>query len=120
MLEKGQGVARDEAAAVRLYLRSGDAGNSHSMYDLARMLDEGRGVERADPELAADMLLRAIAIGHELSYSQMTRNSQNWSANLRKALQRKLRDAGFYSAKIDGEIGGPTIAALSAYRTQRR
>jgi TPR repeat protein len=120
MLEKGQGVARDDWAAASLYRKAANAGNSYAMYDFARMLDQGRGVERADPELAAEMMLRAIALGHQLSFAQIAQHPHNWSVQLRKALQRKLRAAGFYSAKIDGEIGGPTIAALSAYRTHRR
>ena len=50
----------------------------------------------------------------------MTQNSRAWSPEFRRALQKKLRDAGVYSGKIDGELRSTTVEALNAYMNRKR
>ena len=90
------------------------------MNNLAWMLQGGRGVARKDPEEAADLMLKALDRRNEFSYRQMTQNARAWSQEFRQALQRKLRDAGVYSGRINGELGDTTIAAINAYINRKR
>lgn len=116
----GKGVEKDEPAAVALYRKALALGNLTALNNLAWMLQGGKGVERKDPEEAADLMLKALDRRNEFSYRQMTQNSKAWSQEFRQALQRKLRDAGVYSGRIDGNIGDPTIAAINAYINRSR
>jgi TPR repeat protein len=116
----GKGVEKDEVAAVALYRKAVGLGNLTAMNNLSWMLQGGRGVERRAPEEAADLILKALDRRFEFSYRQMTQNSRAWSPEFRQALQRKLRDAGVYSGKINGDIGDTTIAAINAYTNRSR
>jgi TPR repeat protein len=111
---QGKGVERSESAAVDLLRKAADLGNSLAMHNLAWMLQGGRGVGK-DPEEAADLMMKALARRNEFSLKQMTQNSHAWSKAFREALQRKLRDAGFYAGPIDGEFSEPTTAAINSY-----
>lgn len=44
MYLRGEGVARDEAEAVRLYLLAAEAGSARAMFNLGLMFDRGQGV----------------------------------------------------------------------------
>ena len=79
------------------------------------MLDRGKGVERRDPEQAAELMLRALEMRNQFSYQMMQRNSNAFSADFRRALQRRLRDAGVFDGRIDGSIRASTMAAIDAY-----
>ena len=116
----GKGVQKDEVAAVALYRRGAALGNSIAMNNLAWMLQGGRGVARRDPEEAADLMLRALENRNDFSYRQMMQNSRAWSREFRQALQAKLRAAGFYSGRIDGELRDTSIAAINAYINRKR
>ena len=111
----GKGVQKNEVAAVGLYWRAVALGNSIAMNNLAFLLQAGQGVPRKDPEEAAALMLRALDKRDEFSYRQVTQNSRAWSREFRQALQAKLRDAGFYSGRIDGELRDTSIAAINAY-----
>ena len=50
----------------------------------------------------------------------MRENSRIWSKEFRQALQRKLRDAGFYTGPTDGEFKDTTIAAIDGYVNRSR
>jgi len=120
MHQQGKGVERNDITAVALYRRAAAEGNSTGIHNLAAMLDSGRGVPRKDPEQAADLMLRALELRNEFSYKQMTQNSRAWSPEFRRALQRKLQNAGVYSGRIDGELRDSTIAAINAYINRNR
>jgi len=57
---------------------------------------------------------------NEFSYKQMTQNSRAWSPEFRRALQRKLQNAGVFSGRIDGELRDTTVAAINAYINRNR
>jgi len=120
MHQQGRGVARDDIAAVALYRSAAAEGNSSGIHNLAAMLDSGRGLPRKDPEQAANLILLALDMRNEFTLQQMTRNSRAWSLEFRRALQRKLRDAGVYSDKIDGELRASTVDAINAYAARKR
>ena len=117
---QGKGVEKNEAAAVALYRKSASLGNSAAMNNLAWMLQGGRGVARKDPEEAADLMLKALDHRYEFSLKQMTQNSSAWSKEFRLAFQAKLRDAGFYSGRVDGEFGESTVTAVNVYYNRAR
>jgi TPR repeat protein len=112
---QGKGVARSPVAATALYRKAADLGDSFAMHNMAWTLDKGIGVERRDPAQAADLVLRALGLRNQFSYDQMAKNPHNWSPEFRQALQRKLRDAGFFTGPIDGALRASTIAAIDAH-----
>ena len=116
----GKGVDKNEAAAVQLYRRAIGYNNSMAMNNLAWMLQGGRGVERKEPEEAADLMMKALDRRNEFSRQRMTQFSNGWSREFRQAMQRRLRDAGFYSGSIDGNFRDSTIAAIDAYFNRPR
>ena len=118
--QQGKGVEQDDVAAVNLYRRAADEGNPAGIHNLASMHESGRGLGRKDPEQAADLVLRALELRNQFTYVQMTQHSNNWSRQFRIALQRKLRDAGFYAGKVDGNIRESTVAAINAYVNRNR
>ena len=118
--QQGKGVEQDDVAAVNLYRRAADDGNPAGIHNLASMYESGRGIGRKDPEQAADLILRALELRNQFTYQQMTQHSNNWSRAFRIALQRKLRDAGFYAGRVDGNIRESTIAAINAYVNRSR
>ena len=118
--QQGKGVEQDDVAAVNLYRRAADDGNPAGIHNLASMYESGRGLGRKDPEQAADLVLRALELRNQFTYLQMTQHSNNWSRAFRMALQRKLRDAGFYAGRVDGNIRDSTIAAINAYVNRSR
>ena len=73
-----------------------------------------------DPELAAGLILQALDQRYEFSYQQKKESSRNWSRDFRRALQRRLREAGFYEGPLDGECGETTFSAIDAYVNRRR
>ena len=111
---QGRGVPQNAAAAVGMFRKAADLGNTFAMHNLAWTLDQGMGVRR-DPEQAADLVLRALALRNPFSYEQMTKNAHNWTPDLRRALQRKLRAAGVFTGPADGAFGASTIAAIDAH-----
>jgi len=89
------------------------------MHNLAVMADGGRGMIR-DPELAAGLVLQALAQSYDFSYRQLRQSWHSWSGDFRKALQRRLRDAGPYTGDLDGELGETTQVAIDAYVNRSR
>jgi len=111
---RGKGVEQNEALAVSWYRRAVAEGNAAGMHNLAVMADAGRGMGR-DPDFAASLILQALEARYDFTYRQMTQAARNWSRDFRKALQRRLRDAGVYAGTLDGEFGDTTVSAIDAY-----
>jgi TPR repeat protein len=120
LYQQGKGVDRNDITAVGLYRKAAAEGNASGVHNLAAMLDSGRGVPRKDPEQAADLIMQALDLRNDFTFRQMSQNSRAWSPEFRRALQKKLRDANFYSGKIDGELRDTTITAISAYMNRAR
>ena len=119
MHSNGTGVTKDDAAAVRWYRKASDAGNAMAHNNLALLLDRGVGATR-DFDEAARLIMLALDQQFRFSFDQMMKNAGAWSPEFRRALQRRLKDAGFYNGALDGEFGQGTQAAIIAYATRQR
>lgn len=118
---QGKGVERNDAAAVGLYRKAVALNNSAAMNNLAWMLQNGRGVDRANPDEAADFMMKALDRRNEFSRQQMIQyHSRGWSREFRKAMQERLRDAGFYAGRVDGNFRETSIAAINSYFNRSR
>ena len=113
MYEDGQGVAKDEAEAVRWYRKAAENGEASAMYNLGRMYEDGQGVAK-DRRAAARHVFDALRLGNAFTVKEMTTNTNAWSKEFRRGLQRLMRDAGVYSGPIDGSFGPGTRRAIEA------
>jgi hypothetical protein len=112
--QQGRGVNQSDSTAVELYRKAADQGHPAGIHNLAAMVDSGRGVGQKDPEQAAELIMRALSMGNDFSYKQMTENSRTWSVEFRRSMQRRMKEEGIYSGAIDGEFGQSTNAAITA------
>lgn len=119
MHSTGAGLPKDEAAAARWFRQGAEGGNAMAMNNLAYCLDRGLGVGR-DADEAAHWMLQAIDQQLRFSFEQMAKNSGAWTPEFRRSLQRRLKEAGFYTGSLDGEIGQGTLSALASYATRAR
>lgn len=113
MYENGQGVSKDLKEAARLYKLAANGGNILSMYGLARMYENGWGVPR-NRKTGADYMYRSINGRSTFSLNEMTTNSNAWSTDFRRELQRRMKNNGYYDGPIDGSFGPGTIRALNS------
>src|SRR5262245_16233729 len=116
---QGKGVEKSETAAAVLLRKAADLGDSMAMNNLAWMLQGGHGV-RKDPEQAAAQMMKALARGNAFSLKQMTQSSQTWSKEFRRALQKRLHEAGVYNGPIDGEFRQSTLIAINSFVNRNR
>jgi TPR repeat protein len=117
---QGKGVERNDAAAVALYRKAVAQNNSAAMNNLAWMIQSGRGVDRSNPDEAADFMMKALDHRNEFSRRQMTQNSRAWTREFRKSMQERLRDAGFYTGRVDGNFRESSTAAIDNYFSRSR
>ena len=89
------------------------------VHNLAAMLDKGEGAPR-DSEQAADLIMRAMRMGHEFSYRQMMQNSKGYTQELRMGIQKRLRDEKLYTGPINGDFNQATLNALTSFFNRRR
>jgi TPR repeat protein len=115
--ETGYGVSRDLNEAARLYRLAADQGDVTSMSNLGALYDRGAGVPR-DADEAAQLVYAAIERGSTVAVEQMTSNASAWSVEFRKALQRRLKEAGYYGGAIDGRFGSGVEQAVRALAAQ--
>ena len=111
LYKNGHGVKRDHAEAMRWFREAADKGEPSAFYNIAVLYDDGNGVSRDRPEAARNMEI-ALRRGHDLALKEMKTNSGAWSADFRKALQQRLKDAGVYDGTVDGRLGPGTIRAM--------
>lgn len=113
-------LARDGNAgvpsdALEYFRRAIKAGEPRAYVASAILLDEGRIVPR-NTDAAANMLLRGAAEDSGQSIEQMTQSTSDWSRDTIKAVQERLKAAGFYTSTVDGLSGPNFTAALQAWR----
>jgi TPR repeat protein len=109
------GSAGDPGDALGYFKRAIKAGEPRAYVASAILLDEGRITPR-NPAAAANMLLRGAAEDAGQSIQQLTENTADWSRDTIKAVQERLKAAGFYTSTIDGRSGPNFAAALEAWR----
>ena len=109
------GAVDSPGDALDYFIRAARDGEIAGYRAAAILLDEGRGIER-DPVAAADMLLRGTASDRGALLEQLTTKTNEWSRETVRALQTRLKTAGFYTASIDG-LPGPSFSnALAQWR----
>ena len=110
-----QGAIDTPEDALTYFKQAAEDGEAPGYRAAAILLDEGRGVSR-NPEAAADQLLRGVAGDRGELLRQLTTQTNEWSRDTIRALQSRLKAAGYYSAGIDGLPGPSFNAALTRWR----
>ncbi len=114
LVESGVGgMPRGEA--LELFRRAGADGYPQGYRAAAVLLDEGRGV-RQDSAAAAEDLLRAVAADSGETKAELAAKAQDWRVETIKALQTRLKSAGYYAGPMDGRTGPPLADALTQWR----
>ena len=110
-----QGVAGKPADALELFRQSARLGDPRGYLASAILLDEGRSVQK-DPDGAAEELLRGVAADDGAAFNQLTARASSWSPETIRAVQTRLRGAGYYAGLVDGRGGPPLGPALKQWR----
>jgi TPR repeat protein len=101
------GVAGSPDQALGYFRRAVDLGDARGYRAAAVLLDEGRGTAKS-PTAAADMLLRGVAADSGDSLDELVSSGKKWSPDTIKAVQARLKTAGYYNGPVDGR-GGPKL-----------
>lgn len=109
------GIGERPEAALKYFERAARDGEAEGYRAAAILLDEGRGTQR-DPARAAVMLLRGAAEDRGDVLRQLTQASDQWSRGTIRAVQGLLKEAGYYTAALDGLPGANFTAALEKWR----
>lgn len=110
-----QGVVGKPADALELFRQSSSQGDPRGHLASAILLDEGRGVPK-DPAAAAEELLRSVVGDDGAAFSQLTAKSSSWSHETIKAVQARLKGAGYFAGLVDGKGGAALAPALKQWR----
>ena len=110
-----QGAAGEPAQALDFFQRSSSLGDPRGYMAAAILLDEGRGVPK-DPAGAAEQLLRAVAGDDGSAISELAAKSSSWRPDTIKAVQARLKSAGYYNGAADGKGGAALAPALKQWR----
>ena len=109
------GRVGDITDAVDLFLKAANLGEPGGYRAAALLLDKGLGGEM-DPDAAADLLLRGVASDFGEAMNELMAQAKNWSAETIRAVQGKLKEAGYYDGTIDGMSGPRFAEALRRWR----
>jgi TPR repeat protein len=110
-----QRAAGSPDEALGYFRRSSSLGDPRGYLASAILLDEGRGVAK-DPAGAAEELLRGVAGDDGSAFNQLIAKSTSWSRDTIKAVQARLKGAGYYAGLVDGKGGAPLASALKQWR----
>ena len=101
------GTIPEPGQALAYFEKATELGDPRGFVPAAILLDEGRGV-RKDPERAAEMLLRGVAADSGEASGQIVSRGSDWSRDTIRAVQARLKRAGYYAGALDGQ-GGPKL-----------
>jgi uncharacterized protein len=107
----GLGVAPDQAAALKLFERAADLRHPQALFNFAALIDDGLIDGKGAPE-SAGYLYDALRSGSRDVLDLLSEKPNMFSLGTRKALQKRLSDAGFYGGALDGSFGPGTIKAV--------
>jgi uncharacterized caspase-like protein len=113
LIEDGIGGKRSEA--VDLFKQAASMGEPEGFRAAAVLLDEGRSVAK-DANGAADQLLRCVVADSGECLGELTGKTQDWAPDTLKAVQARLKAAGYYAGPIDGKSGPLLAPALKQWR----
>jgi len=110
-----EGIAGKATEALDFFRKASSLGEPRAYLAAAKLLDEGRGVTK-DPAGAADQLLRGAAGDDGSTISELAAKSSSWSLETIKAVQSRLKGAGYYTGAADGKGGAAMVSALKQWR----
>ncbi len=109
------GVGGKATEALDLFKQAASLGEPTAYRAAAVLLDEGRSAPK-DPSGAAVEMLRCVGADSGECLAELTGRAPSWSVETLKAIQTRLKAAGYYSGPINGR-GGPDLAsALKQWR----
>jgi TPR repeat protein len=111
MYANGFGTPKDEAEATRWYRKGIDMGEPSAMYTMAIRTEFAIGGPK-NTEEAARLALASVKGGYDYARTQLIAEAGKWGVDFRRALQRQLKEAGFYSGDVDGRMGDGVKDAL--------
>lgn len=109
--EGGLGLVPDQAAALKLFERAADLRHPQALFNVAALIDDGL-IEGKGPEASAGYLYDALRSGAPDVLDLLSEKPNMFSVGTRKALQKRLSDAGFYAGALDGSFGPGTLKAV--------
>ncbi|MFN0114280.1 MAG: caspase family protein [Paracoccaceae bacterium] len=107
------GVQIDQPAALTLFRRAADLGQTEAMVNVASFIDKGK-IPELGPDDAGAYLYRAIRGGSRDALGALTEKPEFFSRATWTALQRRMAEAGFYKGGPDGDPGPGTMKAMRA------
>ena len=113
LLNNGQGVVRNQQAAVKLYLLAAQQGDLFGMFDVAMAYDSGEGLP-FNPAQAAAWIYAALRLGHDYSIKQISGSAEGWTKPFR--IELLLKQAGLYRGRLDGVFGPEVWSAVREVR----
>jgi tetratricopeptide (TPR) repeat protein len=110
-----EGVAGKPAEALDLFRQASNLGDPRGYLASAILLDEGLGVPK-DPAAAAEELLRGVVRDDGSAINQLTAKSSSWARETIRAVQVRLKEAGYYGGLVDGKGGAALGPPLRQWR----
>lgn len=107
----GLGLVPDTAEALKLFQRAADLRHPQALFNVAALIDDG-AIAGKGPEQAAGYLYDALRSGARDVLDLLTERPNQFTLETRRALQKRLSDAGFYGGAIDGSFGPGTQKAV--------
>ncbi|PIE12043.1 MAG: hypothetical protein CSA72_02720 [Rhodobacterales bacterium] len=101
------GIAPDAQAALSCLQKSCDQLTGYACFHIGYFYDQG-----FSELISADEAAEALVKGRELYDRNLPNFAASFPVDLRRALQRKLKERGLYNGAIDGVIGAGTLAAI--------
>jgi hypothetical protein len=112
----GQGVGGGKPGdALDLYRKAADLGYPGAYRAAALLQDIGKVVPR-NTDVAADELLDCVRADFGDCLSELTGVAQVWTFDTLRAVQSRLKSAGYYDGPIDGKSGPSLAPALQQWR----
>jgi TPR repeat protein len=105
------GLPPDPAKAVALFQRAADLRHPQALFNTAALIDDG-AIPGRGPEDAARYLYDALRSGARDVLAVLSDRPNQFKPETRQALQRRLKEAGFYDGAIDGSFGPGTLKAV--------
>lgn len=110
----GIGTAIDNKKAAAMYRVAATAGNKDAMFFLATIRHEGLDGSKPDYREAAQWFEQSIRHGSSVALGQAEEGLRKWRGEFRRALQARLKAAGVYTGKIDGDFGDASVNSLKS------
>jgi TPR repeat protein len=113
LYRRGVGVPKDISEALKWYRRAAAKDYPNALFELGKLYSSGIGV-KADPQKAADLLVRAVQLGSTSAKAKLMNRPGGLFLDVRRAFQRRLKEAGVYNGRADGKFDQATRRAIEA------